>query len=95
MSDEVERLGILVELMELALGRMFETTPGGSKAKGLFVEDVRRLLADTRERQPDSPAVQTYVALLRRLGAVEADDPSGLGVVPTPEHGLPPAGSET
>lgn len=94
MTDETERLGLLVSVYELALTRLFEASPEGGRARDLFVEDVRRLLADTREVQADgTPAVQTYEALLRRLGAARAGDPGGLGVVPTPERGLPPAGS--
>ncbi len=93
MADETERLGLLVGVFELALTRLFEASPEGGQARERFVEDVQRLLADTREVQTGSPAVQTYAALLRRLGAAEPGDPGGLGVVPTPEHGLPPAGS--
>lgn len=92
MSDEIERLGLLTGLMEAAIGRLFEASPGGAEAKRLFVEDVRRLLADTREVQDASPAIQTYEALLRRLGAAGPGD-GALGVVPTPEQGLPPAGT--
>ena len=92
MSDEIARLGLLAGLMEVAIGRLFETTAGGSEAKRLFIEDVRRLLADPREVQAHSPAIQTYEALLRRLGATGAGD-GALGVVPTPEQGLPPAGA--
>ncbi|GMA74952.1 hypothetical protein GCM10025880_13690 [Methylorubrum aminovorans] len=54
---------------------------------------MRRLLAETRALQGDSPAVQTYEALLRRLGATRPGDADGLGVVPTPEQGVPPVGS--
>ncbi|MEZ0250585.1 MAG: hypothetical protein ACAH20_06445 [Methylobacteriaceae bacterium] len=92
MTDEIERLGLLAGLMEVAIGRLFETAEGGAEAKRLFVEDVRRLLADTRAVQTQSPAIQTYEALLRRLGATGAED-GPLGVVPTPEQGLPPAGA--
>ncbi|MFF8799595.1 MULTISPECIES: hypothetical protein [unclassified Methylobacterium] len=93
MADETERLGLLVGVFELALTRLFEVSPGGGQARERFVEDVQRLLADTRAIQTDSPAVQTYTALLRRLGAADPGDPGGLGVIPTPEHGLPPSGS--
>lgn len=92
MADEIARLGLLAGLMEVAIGRLFETSDGGAEAKRLFVEDVRRLLADTRGVQAHSPAIQTYEALLRRLGATESGDGT-LGVVPTPEQGLPPAGA--
>ena len=68
-------------------------SPEGGQARDRFVEDVRRLLADTRELQADSPAAQTYEALLRRLGATHPGDADGLGVVPTPEQGVPPVGS--
>ncbi|MBB2961859.1 hypothetical protein [Methylobacterium sp. R2-1] len=93
MADDTERLGLLLGVFELALSRLFEASPGGGQARDLFVEDVRRLLADTRELQSDSPAVQTYEALLRRLGATSPGDADGLGVVPTPEQGVPPVGS--
>lgn len=93
MADETERLGLLVGVFELALTRLFEASPGGGQARALFAEDVRRLLADTREVQAGSPAVQTYEALLRRMGATGPGDADGLGVVPTPEQGLPPSGS--
>lgn len=91
MSDEVERLGLLTGLLETAIGRLFETSPSGAEAKRLFVEDLRRLLAETRAVQEDSPAIRTYAAMLRRLGAAGPDE-GDLGVVPTPERGLPPAG---
>jgi len=91
-SDEIARLGLLAGLMEVAIGRLFETSEGGAEAKRLFVGDVRRLLADTSEVQTHSPAIRTDEALLRRLGATEAGD-GALGVVPTPEQGLPPAGA--
>lgn len=93
MADDTERLGLLMGVFELALSRLFEASPGGGQARDLFVEDVRRLLADTRELQSESPAVQTYEALLRRLGATRPGDADGLGVIPTPEQGVPPAGS--
>ncbi|MGA4553934.1 hypothetical protein [Methylorubrum aminovorans] len=93
MAEDTERLGLLVSVFELALGRLFEASPGGGQARDLFVEDVRRLLAETRALQGNSPAVQTYEALLRRLGATRPGDADGLGVVPTPEQGVPPVGS--
>lgn len=92
MAEEIARLGLLAGLLETAIGRLFETSEGGAQAKALFVADVRRLLADTREVQSQSPAIRTYEALLRRLGAVGTGD-GALGVVPTPEQGLPPAGA--
>ncbi|TXM65583.1 hypothetical protein FV226_24780 [Methylobacterium sp. WL12] len=91
MSEQVEKLGILVGLFELAIGRLFETVPAGDEAKRLFVDDVRQLLDATNELQPHSPAAQTYESLLRRLGATSPED-AGLGVAPTPEHGLPVSG---
>lgn len=90
MQDEVAKLNVLINCLELAVGRLFEAADGGSRAKGLFVEDLRRLLDDTNELQPNSPAARTYEALLRRLGA--AGGSSELGVVPTPEQGAPPVG---
>jgi hypothetical protein len=93
MSDDTQKLEILVGLYELAISRLFETVPGGDKAKRLFVQDVEQLLDSTNELQPHSPAAQTYKALLRRLGAAPPDTDGGLGVVPTPERGLPPSGS--
>jgi hypothetical protein len=90
MAGEAERLGLLIDLHELALTRLFETAAGGAEAKALFVADVRRLLAATRTLQPEGPAARTYEALLRRLGAT-AGDPD-LAVSPTPEQGLPPSG---
>ena len=93
MSDDTQKLEILVGLYELAISRLFETVPEGGEAKRLFVQDVRQLLNSTNEVQPHSPAAQTYEALLRRLGAAPPDATGGLGVVPTPEQGLPPAGS--
>lgn len=93
MADETEQLGLLVAVFELALARLFEASPGGGRARDLFVEDVRRLLADTRELQGESPAAQTYEALLRRLGVTHPGDPDGIGVVPTPERGAPPVGA--
>ncbi|POR40417.1 hypothetical protein [Methylobacterium sp. V23] len=93
MSDDTQKLEILVGLYELAISRLFETVPEGSEAKRLFVEDVRQLLDNTNEVQAHSPAAQTYEALLRRLGAAPPDAAGGLGVVPTPEQGLPPSGS--
>ncbi|MBB5761362.1 hypothetical protein ABEV34_10180 [Methylorubrum rhodesianum] len=93
MADDTDRLGLLVGVFELALNRLFEASPEGGQARDRFVEDVRRLLADTRELQADSPAAQTYEALLRRLGATHPGDADGLGVVPTPEQGVPPVGS--
>ena len=51
MADDTERLGLLMGVFELALSRLFEASPGGGQARDLFVEDVRRLLADTRELQ--------------------------------------------
>ncbi|KAB1070464.1 hypothetical protein [Methylobacterium planeticum] len=92
MQDEVERLRVLVGAFELAIGHLFADSPGGEAAKGRFVADLRALLDATTERQPGSPAAETYAALLRRLGAAGPDDPSGLGVVPTPEQGAPPVG---
>jgi hypothetical protein len=85
MQDGAEIAGLHADLLELAVMRLFETVSGGAEAKALFVADLRRLLADTEAVQPDSPAVRTYTALLRRLGADES-------AVPTPEQGLPPAG---
>ncbi|KQQ48639.1 hypothetical protein ASF58_05045 [Methylobacterium sp. Leaf125] len=93
MSDDSRKLEILVGLYELAISRLFETVPEGGEAKRLFVEDVRQLLGSTNEVQPHSPAAQTYEALLRRLGAAPPDAAGGLGVVPTPERGLPVSGS--
>ncbi|WP_375408932.1 hypothetical protein [uncultured Methylobacterium sp.] len=93
MSDDTQKLGLLVNLYELAITRLFDTVPGGREAKRLFVEDVRQVLDRTNELQPHSPAAATYEALLRRLGATGPDDAPGLDVVPTPEQGLPPAGS--
>ena len=93
MTDDATRLGLLVNLYELAITRLFDTVPGGLEAKRLFVEDVRQVLDRTNEIQPHSPAAQTYEALLRRFGATTPDDASGLGVVPTPEQGLPSSGS--
>ena len=93
MSDDTQKLGILVGLYELAIGRLFESVPGGGEAKRLFGEDVRQLLDSTNELQLHSPAAETYEALLRRLGAAAPDAAGGLGVVPTPERGLPPSGS--
>lgn len=90
---EVQKLELLTGLYEVAIGRLFETVPGGDEAKRRFAADVRQLLEVTRERQPDGLAVQTYEALLRRLGAAPPDAAGGLGVVPTPEQGLPPSGS--
>lgn len=92
MSEQVEKLGILVGLFELAIGRLFETVPAGDEAKRLFVDDVRQLLDATNELQPHSPAAQTYESLLQRLGATSPEDALGLGVAPTPEHGLPVSG---
>jgi len=92
MQDEVERLRVLVGTLELALGHLFAASPGGDAAKARFVADLRALREATNARQPGSPAAETYEALLRRLGAAHPDDPSGLGVVPTPEHGAPPVG---
>ncbi|GJD94817.1 hypothetical protein [Methylobacterium iners] len=86
MQDDSAIGSLHADLLELAVMRLFETASGGAEAKALFVADVRRLLADTEAVQPDSPAVRTYTALLRRLGA--DDSP-----VPTPEQGLPPVGS--
>ena len=91
MSEQVEKLGILVGLFELAIGRLFETVPAGDEAMRLFVDDVRQLLDATNELQPHSPAAQTYESLLRRLGATSPED-AGLSVAPTPEHGLPVSG---
>jgi hypothetical protein len=93
MSEDTQKLEILVGLYELAISRLFETVPGGKEAKRLFVDDVRQLLDSTNELQPHSPAAQTYEALLRRLGAAPPDAAGGLGVVHTPEQGLPPSGS--
>jgi hypothetical protein len=93
MSEDTQKLEILVGLYELAISRLFETVPGGDEAKRLFVQDVRQLLDSTNELQPHSPAAQTYEALLRRLGAAPPDAAGGLGVVPTPEQGLPTSGS--
>ncbi|KQP10128.1 hypothetical protein ASF28_02935 [Methylobacterium sp. Leaf99] len=93
MSDDTQKLQILVGLYELAISRLFETVPGGDEAKRLFVQDVQQVLDSTNELQPHSPAAQTYEALLRRLGAAPPDAAGGLGVVPTPEQGLPPAGA--
>lgn len=93
MSDDTQKLEILVGLYELAISRLFEAVPEGGEAKRLFIQDVRQLLDSTNEVQPHSPAAQTYEALLRRLGAAPPDAAGGLGVVPTPEQGLPPAGS--
>ncbi|HEV7438265.1 MAG TPA: hypothetical protein VGN94_01380 [Methylobacterium sp.] len=93
MQDEVERLRVLVGAFELAIGHLFAASPGGDAAKDRFAADLRELLAATNERQPGSPAAETYEALLRRLGAAHPDDPFGLGVVPTPEQGAPPVGS--
>ncbi|AWN43502.1 hypothetical protein [Methylobacterium durans] len=92
VQDEVERLRVLVGAFELALGHLFEASPGGSEARARLAADLHELLDRTNERQAGSPAAQTYEALLRRLGAAAPDDPSGLGVVPTPEQGLPPVG---
>ncbi|KQP35179.1 hypothetical protein ASF49_22545 [Methylobacterium sp. Leaf104] len=93
MPEDTQKLGILIGLYELAISRLFETVPKGDEAKRLFVDDVRQLLDSTNELQPHSPAAQTYEALLRRLGAAPPDAAGGLGVVPTPEQGLPPSGS--
>jgi hypothetical protein len=93
MSDDTQKLGLLVGLYELAISRLFEAVTGGDEAKRLFVQDVRQLLDSTNELQPHSPAAQTYEALLRRLGAAGPDAAGGLGVVPTPEQGLPISGS--
>ena len=93
MSDDTQKLGLLIGLYELAISRLFEAVPGGGEAKRLFVQDVRQLLDSTNELQPHSPAAQTYEALLRRLGAAGPNTPGGLGVVPTPEQGLPISGS--
>lgn len=90
MQDEVAKLNVLINCLELAIGRLFETASGGAQAKALFVGDLKGLLDNTNELQPDSPAAKTYEALLRRLGAADAQDGSGLGVVPTPEQGAPP-----
>lgn len=92
MSEQVEKLGILVGLFELAIGRLFETVPGDDEAKRRFVADVRHLLASTNALQPHLPAAQTYEALLRRSGATSPEEAAGLGVAPTPEHGLPVSG---
>lgn len=92
IRDEVERLRVLVGAFETALGHLFEASPGGSEARARLAADLRALLDSTNERQPGSPAAQTYEALLRRLGATGPGDPSGLGAVPTPERGLPPSG---
>ena len=93
MSEDTQRLGLLVGLYELAISRLFETVPSGDEARRLFVQDVRQLLDSTNELQPHSPAAQTYEALLRRLGAAPPNAADGLGVVPTPEQGLPTSGS--
>ena len=93
MSDDTQKLELLVGLYELAISRLFETVPSGGEAKRLFVQDVRQLLDSTNELQPRSPAAQTYEALLRRLGAADPDAPGGQGVVPTPEQGLPTSGT--
>lgn len=93
MSDDTQKLEILVGLYEFAISRLFERVPLGGEAKRLFVEDVRQLLSSTNEIQPHSPAAQTYEALLRRLGAPPPEAFGGLGVVPTPERGLPTSGS--
>lgn len=93
MSEDTQKLQILVGLYELAISRLFETVPGGDEAKRRFVQDVQQVLDRTNELQPHSPAAQTYEALLRRLGAAPPDAAGGLGVVPTPEQGLPPAGA--
>lgn len=93
MSEDTQKLQILVGLYELAISRLFETVPSGNEAKRLFIKDVQQVLDSTNELQPHSPAAQTYEALLRRLGAAPPDAAGGLGVVPTPEQGLPPAGS--
>ena len=90
MSEDADRLRILIDLHELAITRLFETASGGAEARRLVVADVRRLLADTRPLQPQGPAARTYEALLRRLDAAGSDPE--LGVVPTPEQGLPPSG---
>ncbi|MGU3539299.1 hypothetical protein [Methylobacterium sp. A54F] len=92
MSDEIERLGLLLNLHELAITRLFEAVPEGAAARRSFIADVRRLLDDTRALQPHGPAAQTYEALLRRFDATGPDD-GALGVTPTPERGLPPAGA--
>ncbi|HEX8415962.1 MAG TPA: hypothetical protein VF641_00020 [Methylobacterium sp.] len=84
-QDPIETVRLRVDLLELAVARLFETSEGGAEAKRLFVAEVARLRADTEALQPGSPAVQTYAALLRRLGA-------DTSAVPTPEHGLPPSG---
>ncbi|WP_336491279.1 hypothetical protein [Methylobacterium nigriterrae] len=90
MQDEVERLRVLIGALELALGHLFAASPGGEEARGRFAADLRDLLAATNERQPGSPAAETYEALLRRLGA--AGPAETLGAVPTPERGAPPSG---
>jgi hypothetical protein len=84
MSDDTQKLEILVGLYELAISRLFETVPEGSEAKRLFVEDVRQLLDNTNEVQAHSPAAQTYEALLRRLGAAPPDAAGGLGLYQRP-----------
>ncbi|WP_264047985.1 hypothetical protein [Methylobacterium flocculans] len=93
MPEDTQKLEILMGLYELAISRLFEALPGGDEAKRLFVQDVQQLLDSTNELQPHSPAAQTYEALLRRLGAAPPNAAGGLGVVPTPEQGLPPSGS--
>lgn len=89
MQDEIERLRLLVGAFELALGRLFETVPGGTDARERFAGDLRELVDNTKALQPDSVSVQTYEALLRRLGTAAAAD---LAAVPTPERGTPPVG---
>jgi hypothetical protein len=52
ISDDTQKLEIMVGLYELAISELFETFPSGDEARCLFVEDVRQVLGSTNELQP-------------------------------------------
>lgn len=62
MSEDTQKLQILVGLYELAISRLFEMVPGGDDAKRQFVQDVQQVLDSTNELQRYSSAAQTYSA---------------------------------
>ena len=41
MSDDTQKLEIMVGLYELAISRLFETVPRGDEARALLVQEVQ------------------------------------------------------